>query len=289
MPDRKPPRRQRLFCAPVVRRSCRRGGSRSRWRGGNRSNSRQSPPAQRGYHLRKRHRAAFRSIETGLGDRRPLLLHGLPLACGEPQLAPDEAHDLLGLGQDRLGDGAGAPGAVGEDAVDLGRDRPSAGASRRRPGAASTRQDRPARLELREGRAAELAQHRVLVGLGEARRRWRRDCPPRAAPPAPHLSGKGSGSVLAFLIFSAMASASSVRLMRECRTDRTWTSSPCRRAAHDPRGRPADQRLGQREEPVGAALARDGLAKSLLNFCAMSRASSRCCFWSSPTGTWVAL
>ena len=28
--------------------------------------------------------------------------------------------------------------------------------------------------------------------------------------------------------------------------------------------------------------------KSLLNFCAMSRDSSRCCFWSSPTGTWVA-
>ena len=30
------------------------------------------------------------------------------------------------------------------------------------------------------------------------------------------------------------------------------------------------------------------LAKSLLNFCAMSRESSRCCFWSSPTGTCVA-
>ena len=30
-------------------------------------------------------------------------------------------------------------------------------------------------------------------------------------------------------------------------------------------------------------------AKSLLNFCAMSRESSRCCFWSSPTGTCVAL
>ena len=28
--------------------------------------------------------------------------------------------------------------------------------------------------------------------------------------------------------------------------------------------------------------------KSLLNFWAMSRVSSRCCFWSSPTGTWVA-
>ena len=25
-----------------------------------------------------------------------------------------------------------------------------------------------------------------------------------------------------------------------------------------------------------------------LNFWAISRASSRCCFWSSPTGTWVA-
>ena len=28
--------------------------------------------------------------------------------------------------------------------------------------------------------------------------------------------------------------------------------------------------------------------KSLLNFWAMSRVSSRCCFWSSPTGTCVA-
>ena len=29
--------------------------------------------------------------------------------------------------------------------------------------------------------------------------------------------------------------------------------------------------------------------KSLLNLMAMSRVSSRCCFWSSPTGTCVAL
>ena len=34
---------------------------------------------------------------------------------------------------------------------------------------------------------------------------------------------------------------------------------------------------------------KSGTPKSLLNLAAMSRASSRCCFWSSPTGTWVAL
>ena len=34
---------------------------------------------------------------------------------------------------------------------------------------------------------------------------------------------------------------------------------------------------------------KSGAAKSLLNFWAMSRVSSRCCFWSSPTGTCVAL
>ena len=34
---------------------------------------------------------------------------------------------------------------------------------------------------------------------------------------------------------------------------------------------------------------KSGAPKSLLNFWAMSRVSSRCCFWSSPTGTWVAL
>ena len=33
---------------------------------------------------------------------------------------------------------------------------------------------------------------------------------------------------------------------------------------------------------------KSGAEKSRLNFCAMSRESSRCCFWSSPTGTWVA-
>ena len=42
--------------------------------------------------------------------------------------------------------------------------------------------------------------------------------------------------------------------------------------------------IGSGRVKTGAA----SVAKSLLNFCAMSRASSRCCFWSSPTGTWVA-
>ena len=34
---------------------------------------------------------------------------------------------------------------------------------------------------------------------------------------------------------------------------------------------------------------KSGALKSLLNLMAMSRVSSRCCFWSSPTGTCVAL
>ena len=59
--------------------------------------------------------------------------------------------------------------------------------------------------------------------------------------------------------------------------------------AHHARRRPLDQRLGQREDRRRhGRWRRSAAAKSLLNFCAMSRASSRCCFWSSPTGTCVA-
>ena len=58
---------------------------------------------------------------------------------------------------------------------------------------------------------------------------------------------------------------------------------------HDARRRAGDQRLGQREERVAEAVrCESNRPKSLLNFWAMSRDSSRCCFWSSPTGTWVA-
>ena len=42
-----------------------------------------------------------------------------------------------------------------------------------------------------------------------------------------------------------------------------------------------------RENASPKPRARIDSPKSLLNFCAMSRQSSRCCFWSSPTGTWV--
>ena len=39
----------------------------------------------------------------------------------------------------------------------------------------------------------------------------------------------------------------------------------------------------------GSVSGKTSTPTSLLNFWAMSRVSSRCCFWSSPTGTWVAL
>ncbi len=80
----------------------------------------------------------------------------------------------------------------------------------------------------------------------------------------------------------AMASASSVRLIRlrsdgsdfdiflePSRNDITRVASPS--ISGSGRGK------------------KSGAPKSRLNLAAMSRASSRCCFWSSPTGTAVAL
>ena len=39
---------------------------------------------------------------------------------------------------------------------------------------------------------------------------------------------------------------------------------------------------------TGSGSGKKSTPKSWLNFAAMSRVSSTCCFWSSPTGTWVA-
>ena len=39
---------------------------------------------------------------------------------------------------------------------------------------------------------------------------------------------------------------------------------------------------------TGSVIGKKSTPKSLLNLIAMSRVSSICCFWSSPTGTWVA-
>ena len=72
------------------------------------------------------------------------------------------------------------------------------------------------RLEGGELRAAEFAQHLGRASCPPAPHRCRRDFPPPAAPSSPFSSlGSGSGSVLALRIFCAIASASSVRLMRE--------------------------------------------------------------------------
>ena len=94
----------------------------------------------------------------------------------------------------------------------------------------------------------------------------------RASSPPPRV-GSGSGSVFALRIFCAMVSASSVRLMRE------WSDGIRLRhllgavaQRHHARRRPLDQRLGQREERVAEAVRAIDSAKSLLNFCAMSRA-----------------
>ena len=70
-------------------------------------------------------------------------------------------------------------------------------------------------LEGGEGRAAELGKHPRLAGLGQ-----RRVDADQVVGLGPRLQsftsdGSGSGSVLAFRIFLAMVSASSVRLMRD--------------------------------------------------------------------------
>jgi hypothetical protein len=87
-----------------------------------------------------------------------------------------------------------------------------------------------------------------------------------------------------------MVSASSVRLILELsdasdfdiflvpsRSDMTRVAGPVIIGSGRGKSRPSAKPWLRIESP-----------KSLLNFCAMSRDSSRCCFWSSPTGTWVA-
>ena len=89
-------------------------------------------------------------------------------------------------------------------------------------------------------------------------------------------------SDLAFLILAAMVSASSVRLMRD-RSEGSGLdilAEPSRRLMTRVPG-PWIRGSGCGKKP--------GAPKSLLNLAAMSRVSSRCYFWSSPTGTSVAL
>ena len=93
------------------------------------------------------------------------------------------------------------------------------------------------------------------------------------------LSGSGSGSVFALRILSATVSASSVRLIRDMSDGSDFdiflvpSRSDITRVAAPP--------------ITGSGRGKKSTPKSLLNFAAMSRVSSRCCFWSSPTGTWV--
>ena len=110
----------------------------------------------------------------------------------------------------------------------------------------------------------------------------------RGSRPASSL-GSGSGSVFALRIFCAIVSASSVRLMRELSdaSDFDIFLVPSRRLITRVAGPWITGSVsGKNASPNPRA--RIDSAKSLLNFCAMSRVSSRCCFWSSPTGTWVA-
>ena len=89
-------------------------------------------------------------------------------------------------------------------------------------------------------------------------------------------------SVLDLRILAAMVSASSVRLMRDWSegSDLDILAAPSRRDMTRVAG-PWIRGSGRGKKP--------GALKSLLNLPAMSRVSSRCCFWSSPTGTSVAL
>ena len=81
--------------------------------------------------------------------------------------AADEADDILGLGQDRIGDGVSAARAVGEDAVDLDRVGHQALhliADRGQPRGGKLGQGV---LKAREGRIAEFAQDVLSARLGE--------------------------------------------------------------------------------------------------------------------------
>src|SRR4051794_18844775 len=102
--------------------------------------------------------------------------------------------------------------------------------------------------------------------------------------------GSGSGSVLALRTFCAMVSASSVKLMRELSdaSDFDIFLVPSRKLMTRVAGPVIKGSGSGKNRPSLAPWLRIESAKSLLNFCAMSRDSSRCCFWSSPTGTWVA-
>ena len=94
---------------------------------------------------------------------------------------------------------------------------------------------------------------------------------------------------MARLIFFEIASASSMSRMRPFGGVGLAHLLAGILEAHDARRRSGNHRLGDREEIGIEPCSAIDLAKSLLNLVAMSRVSSRCCFWSSPTGTCVAL
>ena len=140
-----------------------------------------------------------------------------PKAGRSPFSRPQQPGDVLDLAQDRRRDRRRALGAVAQHARRYGRDRPSAAASRRRSGRARRRQaPDSASLKVEKFLPGEARQRRFARRGRRARHRCRRDCRPRAALRARRwCPGSGSGSVLARRIFSAIASASSVMLMRE--------------------------------------------------------------------------
>src|SRR5262245_64403500 len=84
-------------------------------------------------------------------------------------LAADEADDVLGHGEDRVGDGVRAASAIVEDAVDLYRVGHQA--LHLGPDGNEPRRGKLGKrlLELGEGGVAEVAQHSLLAGLGERR------------------------------------------------------------------------------------------------------------------------
>ena len=102
--------------------------------------------------------------------------------------------------------------------------------------------------------------------------------------------GRASGSVLALRIFLAMVSASSVMVMRDISdgSDLLILFWPLRKDITRVAGPWMSGSGCGKNKPSSIPVAIIASLKSTLNFWAMSRESSRCCFWSSPTGTWVA-
>ena len=222
-----------------------------------------------------------RRPEISGGDRRVRSRtgcgHGLPRCHAEPltlkRSLAHETHDAPDLGQHRRRQHTRLGRTLVQQTVEFGRivQQPPHFAGDRRK--LRHQQIRQRRLEASKTARPGNRRARPASAFRQRPQRSRSDCPPRAGrqvPPPPPATG--CGSVLAFL----QLLRDRVRVVGQIdpRIFRRIGLRHLRRPvaqAHHPRRGPRDDRLGQRKEIRRTP-------KSLLNFCAMSRASSTCCF-----------